>query len=116
MNDSLKEKFKQALKENADPEPEESVKKKLPRSIFIIPSIVFIIILSATFLINPYSKSGGPYGKIKQPSIGSTITGEVEVVGETEDIEPGQYIWLAVDKPDIGLCWPKKIYRRIQYL
>ncbi len=106
MKNNLKDKFKQALKENANPDPVELEKQSLPRSIFIIPSIAFIVILFATYLINPYAGIDFQ-GKIESPKAGSETEKEVKVIGETKNIEPGQYIWLAVDKPGIGLCWPK---------
>ncbi len=46
-------------------------------------------------------------GEIILPVEG-TITGhDVSVIIETKNLEPGTCVWLAVDKPDIGLCWPK---------
>ncbi len=48
------------------------------------------------------------YGKILSPSAGSITSQAVKVIGETKNLEPGQYVWLAVDKPKIGLCWPKE--------
>ena len=106
MNDSLKKQFKQAIIENTETNSFQLEKQSLPISIFIIPGIFFTLILAATYFLNPYSNTG-PIGKIKTPKVGSVTQKEFKVVGETRNIESGQYIWLAVDKPGIGLCWPK---------
>ncbi len=48
-----------------------------------------------------------PTGKIIAP-IPGTITGnKVTVILETKNLELGTCVWLAVDKPELGLCWPK---------
>ena len=106
MNDNLKERIKQALKEGTNSESAEIEKKPLPRSIFIIPGFVFAVILIGTYLLSSQIKAG-PQGKIKSPVVGSETGKVVRVVGETKNIEPGQYVWIVVDKPEIGLCWPK---------
>ena len=106
MNDKLKEKLKSALRENADSQTAEIKTQTLAKSVFIILCIVFFVILTGTYFLNPYSELG-PQGKIKSPPAGSETGKEVRVIGETKNIEPGQYIWLVVDKPEIGLCWPK---------
>ena len=109
MNDELKEKFRQAVQENIDSKKIEQKNSRLPKSIFIIPGFVFILILSVTYLLKPYSYSETrrPYGKINSPDKGTKTGGIVNVSGETKNIGVGEYIWIAVDKPGIGLCWPK---------
>ncbi len=46
-------------------------------------------------------------GKIISPQKNSITDTIVHVVGETENITEDQYIWLVVEKPKRGLCWPK---------
>ena len=48
-----------------------------------------------------------PQGKIISPVEGTVTGNEISVICETKNIEPGSYIWLAVDKPELGLCWAK---------
>ena len=52
-------------------------------------------------------KDTSPQGKIISPLEGTVTGNEISVICETENIEPGSYIWLAVDKPELGLCWAK---------
>ena len=108
MNGKIKEELKEALKDNAALDQIGSKKQSIPKSIFIILAIAFIVILLGTYLLNPYAKDSGPYGEIISPIAGTEIGNIVKIVGETKNIESGQYIWLAVDKPGIGSCWPKK--------
>ena len=64
----------------------------------------FLYFSSSLFSIK---SSTSPMGKISSPLAGSSTGHEVKITAETRNLEPGQYVWLAVDKPDIGLCWPK---------
>lgn len=57
-------------------------------------------------LLSPSDKDN-PYGKIISPLQGSVTDTVVTVDGETKNIAPGQYIWVVVEKPEFGLCWPK---------
>ena len=43
---------------------------------------------------------------------------EVKITTETRNLEHGQYVWLTVDKPDIGLCQPKisKIMQNTKFM
>jgi len=50
-----------------------------------------------------------PTGKIILPLPGSKTGNQVRVSGYTKNLAPGSdYVWLVVDKPDRGLCWPKR--------
>lgn len=49
----------------------------------------------------------GAWGKIISPIAGTTTGTQVSVTVETKNLEPGQYVWLVVDKPGIGLSWSK---------
>lgn len=89
-------------------EPE--VKKSI--SLKLIIAIAMIITIGV-YLVTSSKQSGGktapePFGKIHSPGPGAITGKEVTVIAETKNLEPGQYIWLAVDKPGISLCWPKK--------
>lgn len=109
MKEVLKKKLKEAMVESVAANNNNFDDQSLPKSIFIIPTIVFILILIGTYFLNPYSNvASGPHGKIELPKKGTTTGKEVRVIGETRNIQEGQYIWLAVDKPDVELCWPKK--------
>ncbi len=48
-----------------------------------------------------------PTGNIIAPVTGTTTGNNVTVIIETKNLELGTCVWLAVDKPDLGLCWPK---------
>lgn len=83
MSNELKEKFRQAVLENDDSQPVEIENQTLPKSVFIIPCIVFFVILTGTYFLNPYTVEG-PQGKINSPSAGSKIGREVQVAGEVK--------------------------------
>lgn len=72
-------------------------------------TLMAVIIISVTsyFMFSTHQPPAGPQGRILSPTPGSITNYEVSVTGETFNIENGQFIWLAVDKPDLGLCWPK---------
>lgn len=106
MTDTLKDKLKQALEENAD-KSQKPKKNKTPLLIIIIVALIIIGLQYSTSIFSTGS-STDPQGKITTPADGSSTGKEVRVVGETKNINAGQYIWLAIDKPDLGLCWPKK--------
>lgn len=107
MTDNLKEKFMLALEEHADkPLQFDLINLKKP---FLI-TIIFCIIMAGFIHITSSSTPGpstNPMGKIRSPVAGSETGKEVNIVGETKNIGVGQYVWLAIDKPDLGLCWPK---------
>ncbi len=48
-----------------------------------------------------------PWGKITSLSSKNNPEINVKVIGETKNIESGQYLWLTIDNPDSDLCWPK---------
>ena len=77
--------------------------------------MAFLYFGSSLFSIKP---STGPMGKISSPVAGSSTGHEVKITAETENLEHGQYVWLVVDKPDIGLCWPKvsKIMQNTKFM
>jgi len=102
---NIKNKLKQALTENANKERSKNKNKR----IFIFIVGVLLVSIFTFFGSTLFSSNTplGPWGQIKKPNPGMTTGQKVKVTGETKNIEPGQYIWLAVDKPDRGLCWPK---------
>jgi len=79
--------------------------RKPNRKPLLIVITICLIIFGVTLLSS--DPITGPYGKIISPAAGSLTDQAVNVTGETQNLEPGQYVWLAVDKPDIGPCWPK---------
>ena len=77
--------------------------------------VAFLYFGSSLFSIK---SSTDPMGKISSPVVGSSTGHEVKITAETRNLEPGQYVWMAVDKPNIGLCWPKapRIKQNIKFL
>ncbi|MCK5100754.1 MAG: hypothetical protein KAR45_21765 [Desulfobacteraceae bacterium] len=123
--DKIKDALRQALKKDHS-----SINQKRPKRTPILVVIVMcLLILGLQYSTTFFSSGSGthssgetslpssagtivvsdttPQGKILLPAAG-TITGhEVSVICETKNLEPGTCVWLAVDKPDIGLCRPK---------
>ena len=69
-------------------------------------ALLFLLFTLKIPLFNEVDQTG-PIGAILSPAHGSTTGNKVRVQGKTENIEPGQYVWLVVDKPALELCWPK---------
>ena len=98
---------------NSYKEDPPSTKNKPNKWFFITTasSICLIALLLLLFTLNLYSPAPqnqtGPAGAILSPTHGSTTGNKVRVQGKTENIEPGQHVWLVVDKPALELCWPK---------
>jgi hypothetical protein len=67
------------------------------------------LVLFILFINNLFSKTPppGPWARITFPLPGTTTGTNVKITAETRNIEPGRHIWLAVDKPNLELCWPK---------
>ncbi len=78
-----------------------------PILIILIACLFFGAIQYGSTLLSSDPISTGPYGKIIAPVAGTTTGKEISVTAETKNLEPGQYVWLVLDKPGIGLCWPK---------
>jgi hypothetical protein len=77
------------------------------RHIPLIGTLLVCLLIAFLTLFSSDSDPNQPYGKIISPIAGTTTSTTVSVTAETRNIEPGQYIWLVVDKPGINLCWPK---------
>jgi hypothetical protein len=77
------------------------------RHIPLIGTLLVCLLIAVLTLFSSDSDPNQPYGKITSPIAGTTTSTTVSVTAETRNIEPGQYIWLVVDKPGINLCWPK---------
>ncbi len=58
-------------------------------------------------LIEVLFQKKGPYGAIITPTNKTGTGSVVDVTGETENIKNDRYVWLVVEKPEYGLCWPK---------
>lgn len=102
------QKLKDVLKQALIEQQTSPVKKSKRTPVFIV-IIICIVIFGVQYSNTIFSSDSvtGPYGKIISPSAGSATGKDVGVMGETRNLEPGQHVWLAVDKPDLGLCWPK---------
>lgn len=115
----VKNRVIQALKENAESEKASDFKEQAAEPVTLIPentglspgliagaaagAIIGLILLYA-YVLHP---GAGDRGKIIQPAAGSETGSRVKVTARTWDIEPGEYVWLVVDKPEMGVCWPK---------
>ena len=78
-----------------------------PILIILIACLVLLGVQYGATLLSSDPISTEPYGKITSPATGSTTSTHVKVTVETKNLEPGQYVWLVVDKPGISLCWAK---------
>ena len=107
----LKNKIIQAIKENKDPkQPPSTPRKKSLYSVMIVSAITTLCLVLFISSINNLSSEPhptGPWAKITFPLPGTATGTNVKITAETRNIEPGQHIWIAVDKPDLELCWPK---------
>lgn len=92
---------------STEPLPKKNQNKRSPFVIVLIIALAIIGLQYSTSLFSPDPETES-WGKIILPAAGSVIGNDVTIVGETQDIAAGHYIWIAVDKPDIGLCWPQK--------
>lgn len=109
MHDNIKNKLEQALKDH-----EESSKILHSKWGFIFGIIGLLIGVTMVIALQGAGSSSQRIkpipgkGKITSPQEGDTTGRIIEVTGYTKDIPIDyQYIWLVVDKPQIGLCWPK---------
>jgi len=77
------------------------------KSLVIIAPLVFAGAAIAAYQIYVVLR-----GEITAPAEGSSAARVVEIEGFTKNIPPEhQYIWVAVDVPGLGLCWPtRQIY------
>ncbi len=82
-------------------------KQTSKRHIPLIGTLLACLLIAVLTLFSSDPDQNQPYGKIISPIAETTTSTTVSVTVETRNIEPGQYIWLVVDKPGINLCWPK---------
>lgn len=73
----------------------------LTGTVFLIGTLLFVARFS------PPATPTGPWGEILVPTSRSVTGHHVIVSAKIANLELGQYVWLTVDKPDLGLCWPK---------
>ncbi len=111
---NLKNALKQALKEEQHPPPEPSARPhgtqgKIIFFFIILCLVIALVITGVYFGTNRFSAAlpKGPYGKILSTTAVSSDGRNISVIAETKNIQPGQYLWIAVDRPGTGLCWPK---------
>ncbi len=95
-----------------------NVKKKHIYKIIAATSFITLCIISFLYISTSLFSSQdteisetAPWGKIISPAAGTTTGEQIIITGETKNLESGHYVWLAVDKPRIGLCWPKQSIR-----
>jgi hypothetical protein len=105
MTDKHKDNSGKPLEEDTD-KPVYVVNKKQPFIITVILVLVFLVVFFTTNVFNP--KPGMQVtGKIISPLNRTTIDKEIIVVGETKNVNAGQYIWLAFDNSEFRTCWPR---------
>ena len=73
----------------------------------IFLAALLVLLFTFNFYLPQKKDPKNPAGAILSPVQGSTTGNTVRVQGKTQNIEPGKYIWLVVDKPALQLCWPK---------
>lgn len=108
MDLEIKRKVRYALKENSRQHKTNRI-KRIALSSIIIPALIFTVYSGIFYLNTPSSEPipSGPAGAILSPVKGSATGNMVRVQGKTQNIEPGKYIRLVVDKPALQLCRPK---------
>ena len=72
----------------------------------IFLAALLVLLFTFNFYLPQKKDPKNPAGAILSPVQGSTTGNTVRVQGKTQNIEPGKYIWLVVDKPALQLCWP----------
>jgi len=91
-------------------------RQKSPFLIMVIVTIIFGSLHYSTTLFSP-DPDKDIWGKIITPDEGSKVSKSIKVVGETQDIKKGFYIWLALDKPGTNLCLPqKRVLRNTRFI
>ena len=75
--------------------------------------VVIAVLIAAGTAWAAYIFINGPKGAFINPANGFFTGRLVEIEGYTQNIPPDRrFIWVTVDVPGIGLCWPKRpIYR-----
>ena len=82
-------------------------KKRTPFLIVMVVALLFIGLQYSTSLFSPDLEKDA-WGKIILPVEGSVTGKSVHVVGATQDIQTGLYVWLSIDSPGTGQCRPQK--------
>ncbi len=106
MNDSLKEKSRQNPAGGFELKKRLKPPRRIPLYLGLAVCLAFFGILFVSTIFYPEAVIG-PTGKIHSPIPGSSTGSEVRIVGQTKNITTGQHVWIALDKPRTGLCWPK---------
>lgn len=81
--------------------------KRTPASIIIIVLIIIGAIQLSIFTLAPKPEKDA-WGKILLPLQDAEFSRKIEVVGDTQDIASGQYIWIVTGNPDSKMCRPQK--------
>lgn len=104
MTDKHKDNSVKLLEEDTN-KPVGELNKKKPLIITVILFLIFFGFLVKSNVFNP-EPSIKVTGRIISPLSATTIDKELIVVCETKNVNAGQYIWLAFDKPEFRACWP----------
>jgi len=116
MTNKYKDQLKEVLNEKKaldTPEPSPKLTKKTKNNppskqrITIIGTIIACILIAVASHFSSNIDPDKPYGKITSPAYGTTTGQEVIISAMTRNLQPGQHVWIVVDKPEISLCWPK---------
>lgn len=81
----------------------------LLRTLFTMAAV--LIVIGSAWIAFAYWKA--PKGAITSPAEGFQTSHVVAIEGYTKNLPPDRkYIWVTVDVPDLGLCWPKRPINR----
>lgn len=72
-----------------------------------VAALAVVLLLLAAYA--GYDRFMAPAGRITAPANGAVAGRLFEVTGYTRNLPPERrYVWLVVEVPHLGLCWPKR--------
>ncbi len=106
MNDNLKDKIKYAVLGDRD-DARAGKHKRSPLMILVIVLVIIGGLKLSTFVFAP-DPVEDYWGKILVPEAGSVVGKEFFVVGETQDIPSGSFVWVVIENIGNKTCLPRK--------
>ena len=81
------------------------------RRVAVAAGIAVLVAVAAGF---GYWYAFFPRGRFTSPAPGATVDRVMELEGFTRNIPPERrFLWVVVDVPDLGLCWPHRQIHRV---